>query len=146
MPEDIKNYLLSVSGIKSVNILDDENNINTFEFEYDDKIIKPQNILDEIELYMKPFFRPEMIMFNKHMNNVKKVKIDNPKICCEYCYLNCVYELFENEYINSFYSKRDNYSLLYEKSKYFEITYIKDDIDIKEVVSRYCDNYKEKAD
>ena len=145
MPEDIVNYLKTLPGMKNVIITKDEENATIFDFEYEDDVLKPKFILEEIEVYYQ-CGRPIMVYFDKHMDNVKTMRIDKPKICCEYCFLNCLYELFYDDNINSFYSKRDSVYHIQDVADYFEITYIKDDINIKDVVNRYTDKYKEKAD
>ncbi|MBR5662535.1 MAG: hypothetical protein IKX00_02645 [Bacilli bacterium] len=136
MPEDIVNYLLTLPGMKRVIKSKDDENAIIFDFEYEDEVLKPKFILEEIELYFKNG-RPMMVYFDKHMDNIKTIRVDKPKICCEFCFLNCLYELFYDDNVNSFYSKRDSIYDIEKQADYFEITYNKDDINIKAVIDKY---------
>lgn len=126
-PNDIEKYLQDIDGINKLIINKGINEEITLYFEYDDKFIKPNHILELIELYMKPFGRPELIGFNKYKDNTNEVIYDNPNICCEICYLNLILTLFDNDNINSFKHKTNNINKFgYKECKTFIITYLKD--------------------
>lgn len=138
MPSDIKEFLTSVYGINKVDIISEINYGVRFDFEYDKKAIKPQAILEQIELYMKAYWRPALVGFDKHSNNYKKVTYKEPNLCCEFCYLNLVNELFYNDNVNSFKHLTDdvcNYS--YKKYKDFLITYLTDKKYIDDTIKKF---------
>ena len=138
MPDDIKNYLISVDGINNVNIVDGINRGIIFDFEYNKSIINPQLILEHIELYMKIYRRPALVGFDKHLNNCKEILYKNPNLCCEFCYLNLVNELFYNDNINSFKHLTDDiYNYSYKKYKDFLITYLTDKEYIDGVIKKF---------
>ena len=144
-PNDIEKYLNEVEGIISLTIDKTIQDIATFNFEYNSEEIKPCYILKLIELYMKPFTKPELIGFDKHYNNVHEAIYDKPNLCCEHCFLNFVLELFDNENISSFTHQTDNPNKFgYNQYKIFNVTYLsnKDKDFIDKQMSTYSFNNK----
>lgn len=138
MPDDIKNYLSSLDGVNKFSMNTSEEYGVIFEFEYDKNTIKCQNILQQIGLYFKDPWKYDLIGFDKHYNNVKEVTYDKPNLCCEYCYMNLVDTLFNNDDVSSFKHITDDiYKYGYKDYKTFLIKYLKDKSFIDDAVKRY---------
>lgn len=100
---ELKNYLLLVKGVNEVNIKEDDNLI--IDISYDSNLINPYMLKSEILLFLNMFNKTSILVsFDKHLTNTKKYQIIIKNLCCEYCLLNMIEELFEIEGIGSSYS------------------------------------------
>lgn len=134
---DIKEYLLGLGCIEKVNINVSEKDGGIFDFDYDESMIKPQHILKEMELYLNK--RPlTLIGFDKYYDSCKKITYKNPNLCCEFCYLNLVNELFNNDNVSSFMYLTDNiFNYSYKEYKEFLISYLSDKEYIDDAIKRF---------
>lgn len=121
---EVKDYLLSVDGIKEVNITL-ENKKDIIDIVYDGKKTNYKLVLKEIELFAGKSSSHYLCSFNKHMENTKTHIYKNANICCEYCFEDMIMELFKCENVNSFES---TYFEVEQKCKDIIITYT-DDLD-----------------
>ena len=102
---EIKDFLLSQEGITNV------------EIDYDDYFIKldikfnektnPNIVMKYIELFEK-YKYSNLVEFNKeYQGKTKILKYIVDDMCCEYCYMGLVMDLFENDKIKSVKSNFD---------------------------------------
>ena len=102
---EIKDFLLSQEGITNV------------EIDYDDYFIKldikfnektnPNIVMKYIELFEK-YEYSNLVEFNKeYQGKTKTLKYIVDDMCCEYCYMGLVMDLFENDKIKSVKSNFD---------------------------------------
>ncbi len=102
---ELKDFLLSQEGITNV------------EINYDDYFIKlnikfnektnPNIIMKYIELFKK-YKYSNLVEFNKeYVGKTKILKYIVDDMCCEYCYMGLVMDLFENDRIKSVRSNFD---------------------------------------
>ena len=102
---ELKDFLLSQEGITNV------------EINYDDYFIKlnikfnektnPNIIMKYIELFKKHEYS-NLVEFNKeYEGKIKSLKYIIDDMCCEYCYMGFVMDLFENDKIKSVKSNFD---------------------------------------
>ena len=102
---EIKDFLLSQEGITNV------------EIDYDDYFIKldikfnektnPNIVMKYIELFEK-YKYSNLVEFNKeYQGKTKILKYIVNDMCCEYCYMSLVMDLFENDKIKSVKSNFD---------------------------------------
>lgn len=143
IPDDIKEYLIGLDGIEKVSINHSEKDGGIFDFEYDGNIIKPQNILKEMELYMNVINRRPLTLigFDKYYDDIKEVTYKDPNLCCEFCYLNLVNELFFNDDVSSFKHLTNNvFKYCYKEYKDFLITYLNDKEFIDDAIKRFSNN------
>ena len=97
---ELKNYLSLVQGVNEVNIKEDDNLI--IDISYDSNLINPYMLKSEILLFLNMFNKTSILVsFDKHLTNTKKYQIIIKNLCCEYCLLNMIEELFEIEGIGS---------------------------------------------
>ena len=122
---ELKNYLLSLKGILDVNI----NNEKDLEIniKYDSKLISDKIIKEEIKLFLDIQKTPSIISFDKHSKKETTCyKIIRKTICCEYCFMGVVEDLFE---INGVEKVESNFSKDYYNKKEI-IVYVYYDKDI----------------
>lgn len=93
--KELQEYLLSLKGIKKININDEEFTI------WYTKDINPQMIIKEIKLFTNTLNMPSLYYFNKHSekNSDKYEKYLN-NTCCEYCLHGFVESLLSVDGIN----------------------------------------------
>ena len=102
---ELKDFLLSQEGITNV------------EIDYDDYFIKlnvkfnektnPNIVMKYIELFEKHKYS-NLVEFNKeYEGKIKTLKYIIDDMCCEYCYMGLVMDLFENDKIKSVKSNFD---------------------------------------
>lgn len=97
---ELKNYLLLVKGVSEVNIKEGDNLI--IDISYDSNLINPYMLKSEILLFLNMFNKTSILVsFDKQLTNTKKYQIIIKNLCCEYCLLNMIEELFEIEGIGS---------------------------------------------
>ncbi len=96
---ELKDFLLSQVGITSVEINYDEYYIK-LNIEFNEKT-NPYIIMKYIELFEK-YKYSNLIEFNKEYEGETKIlKYTVDDMCCEYCYMGLVMDLFENDRIKS---------------------------------------------
>ena len=96
---ELKDYLLSQDGIESVDIIS-KYYVNEINIEYNEKIT-PSIVMKYIELFQNDKY-PILVSFDKNENeDYKTLKYTVKDMCCEYCYMGLVYDLFDNKYIKS---------------------------------------------
>ena len=93
--KELEEYLLTVKGIKEVSIKND--NKLEINVKYDSKEIKPRVIVTEIELFLDMTKYSCMYSFDKHEKNTKTYHGTKDAVCCEYCYMKFIDELFDKE-------------------------------------------------
>ena len=124
--EEIKEFLLTQEGIKHVEL----NEVDLFwevKVEHDSKIT-PNIIIKYIELFQDNKFTSMMSFDKENSNNTNTIKYTVDDICCEYCYMGLIKELFENKNIVSV---KSNYDLI---SPAYDV----------ELEIKYDNNYDEK--
>ena len=92
--KELKDYLLSLDGVKKVDI-DDEKNL-ILDIEYDEKKIGPKTLKLEVLAFMDVDY-PSLVWFDLHEKNTKKYTMLIKDVCCEYCYMDMIEELFNTE-------------------------------------------------
>lgn len=117
--KELIEYLLTQEGILEVKL----NEIDMFmevAVKHNEKITASV-IMKYIELFQDNKFST-MIAFNKENNtNLRKLKYNAGDICCEYCYMGFVKEMFNKKEIVSLKSNYNLYDALYNIE--FEIEY-----------------------
>ncbi len=116
--KELKSYLESLNGVKKVDI-DDEAKDLTIEIDYEPKKIGPKVLLLEITTFMQSNI-PSLIRFDKHFKGAKKETILVKDVCCEYCYMDMIEELFNTEGIISAWSNYEEVDYHYNISLYIE--------------------------
>ncbi len=103
--DDLKEYLLTQSGINKVTI-EDKNGLTEININYNEKT-NPITIFKFIELFLNTSF-PILMNFDKNNNdNCNKIKYVVKDMCCEYCYKGFVTEMFNNQNVKSLSSNFD---------------------------------------
>jgi copper chaperone CopZ len=93
--KELEEYLLTVKGIKEVSINnDDKLEINV---KYDPKETNPIVIKTEIYIFLDIANTPNMYSFDKHEKNMKKCEVSKKSVCCDYCYMGFIEDLFDME-------------------------------------------------
>lgn len=107
MEKELKDYLLSLDGVKNVKI--DSKIYWNIDVEYDEKKINLQVLKCEIFAFLDIMRLPSLINFDKHSKNrCKKHKIVIIHLCCEFCYSSFIDELFMTEGIESAFAESDD--------------------------------------
>lgn len=126
--KEIIEYLLTQEGIEEVKI----NEIDLFEeleIKYNDKIT-PIIIMKYIDLFQNNKFST-MISFDKEIEKEHKtLKYVVDDMCCEYCYMGLVRELFDNKNV---YAIKSNFDMKYplynvEFEIKYDINYLEEDL------------------
>ena len=115
--KELKDYLLSLNGVSNV-IIDDEKDL-VIDFEYDEKIVSPKILRYEVLAFMEVDY-PSLICFNLHETEAKKYKIVVKDVCCEYCFMDMIEELFTMKGIVSVKSDYDEINHHYNINLYIE--------------------------
>lgn len=108
--KELKNYLLSLNGIKSIRIT----NVNFLRINitYDDNIIDDEIIKKEIYLFLDLKDNiPYMIGFDKCYSDSLDYKYILKDICCEYCFEGFIEELYNIKGITSISNNFDGIKL-----------------------------------
>ncbi len=124
--KELKDYLLTVSGIKDVDVIN--NNMLEINIEYDDKITNPIVIKTEIYIFLDITKSACMYSFDKYEKNTTNYHAEKTSVCCEYCFMNFIEDLFDMDGIikassnfTDFYMKYENQKLIidveYDKNK-----------------------------
>lgn len=133
---ELKDFLLSQEGITDVDIC------------YDDYLIKlnikinektnPVIVMKYIELFEK-YKYSNLVEFNKEYDGkIKTLKYVINDICCEYCYMDFVMDLFENDKIKSVKSNFDFNKPAFDIEFFIEYT---DDYQEQELVDYIKEKY-----
>ena len=110
--KEFKEYLLSLKGIISASVKNDE--IITVDVCYDEKLITDNIIFMEIKTYLNILKIPALISFDRYAKGeIKSYKIE-ASICCEYCFKIAVEDLFDisgilkvdSNYIENYYDNK----------------------------------------
>ncbi len=104
--KELKDYLLSLDGVKKVNI-DDEKNL-ILDIQYDEKKIGPKTLKYEVLAFMDVDY-PSLVWFDLHEKNKEKYTMLIKDVCCEYCYMDMIEELFNTKGIVS---AKSNYNVV----------------------------------
>ena len=107
---DLKDYLLSQDGIKSV-CLKDDYYIN-LSIEYDETI-NSIIVMKYIDMFINYKFYHTIKFDKETKGSFNKLEYVVDDMCCEYCYMNFVHEAFLNEHIKSLDSNVDFRSSLF---------------------------------
>lgn len=88
---EVLEYLMQLDGVAKAEVNEDK---DTLEIYYDDKIIPLKVLVMEVELFLKMEKTPSIIGFDKNSQKelVKKV-VTVDDICCEYCVMGNIYDL-----------------------------------------------------
>lgn len=114
--KELQEYLLSLKGIMDV-VIKNENKLEIY-VKYDSNLITFQMIKMEILLFLGILKRPSILAFDKHSNiKTSEYIIIRKDICCEFCYMGAIEDLFEIEGIEKVES---NYVDKYLFEKYDE--------------------------
>ena len=115
--KELKDYLLSLNGVSNVEI-DDEKDL-VIDFEYDEKIISPKILRYEVLAFMEVDY-PSLICFNSYETGTKEYKIVVKDVCCEYCFMDMIEELFTMDGIVSAKSDYDEINHHYNINLYIK--------------------------
>ena len=88
---EVLDYLMQLDGVDKAEVNEDKDTLDIY---FDDKIIPLKILVMEVELFLKIDKIPSIIGFDKNSDKelVKKnVTVDD--ICCEYCVMGNVYDL-----------------------------------------------------
>lgn len=92
--KELKDYLMSLKGIKKI-IIKNEEQLEIY-IKYDPNLISMKIIKIEILLFLNILKVPSILSFDKHSTgkslNYEIIKKD---ICCEYCFMGAIEDLFE---------------------------------------------------
>ena len=97
--EELKEYLLMQNGIDYVSI-DNDGFLTILNIEYNKKTA-PEIIMKHIELFQKNKYSILFEFDKGTIGNFKILKYTIDDMCCEYCYMRLVMDLFENDRIKS---------------------------------------------
>ena len=112
--KELKDYLLTVKGIKKVTV-DDENLVKV-DIEYDSNLITDKMIRMELDLFFDKQKEPSLVSFNKHEEAPNKYTIAIKYLCCEYCLKGMIEDLYDIDGIIS--ASSDFTFLNVEKQKF----------------------------
>jgi len=113
--KELDNYLLSIRGIKKVEIKNEDLVIITVT--YDEKVIVENIIKLEILAFLKALKWPSFYEFDRHSKEKTMLyKIERDSICCEFCYAGIIEDLYdingivkvESNFYNKFFTNRHN--------------------------------------
>lgn len=130
MEDELKDYLLSLDGVKDVRI--DSKLYWSIDVEYDDEKINLQVLKYEIFAFLDIMRIPSLIGFDKYSKSkCKKHKIVINHLCCEFCYSGFIDELFMTDGIESAFAESEE--LDNRENVGIEITYDATKVD-KEII------------
>ena len=88
---EILEYLMQLDGVDKALVNEDKDTLDIY---YDDKIIPLKVLIMEVELFLKIEKLPSIIGFDKHSDkNLMKKTIVVEDICCEHCVMGNIYDL-----------------------------------------------------
>lgn len=116
--KELKSYLESLKGVKKADIDDEAENL-TIDIDYEAKEIGPKVLELEIATFMQ-FNIPSLISFNKHFKGAKKDIVLVKDVCCEYCYMDMIEELFNTNGIMAAWSDYEEINYHYNISLHIE--------------------------
>ncbi len=94
--DELKQYLMSLNGILDVEIKNDEQLY--IYLKYDSSLTSPKIIKMEILYFLDVRKFPCLYSFDKHpKSNTSDYTIIRDDLCCEYCYMGAIEDLFEIE-------------------------------------------------
>ncbi len=100
MHDELKDYLLSLEGIKKVEV-DSEENV-FISVEYDEEIIDTKVLKYEIFTFLDVMRIPSLLSFDKHpKDKIKEHTFVIKHLCCEFCYSSFIDDLFMTDGIES---------------------------------------------
>lgn len=132
---ELLDYLLSLKGIYNVTKVDRELIIT---IEYDENIITPVLIFQEIALFLNNINKPFLLGFDKHFENPEKYNMVLGDVCCEYCYMGMIAELLSKPGIEKF--NNDNFDVIKLSNASVDIYYDPSKLtldDIKLILAEY---------
>lgn len=105
--KELKEYLMSLNGISSVTIKDNE--YLSITIKYDINLITPKIIKMEIFLFLNIKI-PSILSFDKNTKEkTEKYTIVRNDICCDYCLKGAIEDLFDIEGIENVISNYNEY-------------------------------------
>lgn len=88
---EVLEYLMQLDGVDKALVNEDKDTLDIY---YDDKIIPLKILVMEVELFLKIDKLPSIIGFDKHSDKeLVKKKVVVEDICCEYCVMGNIYDL-----------------------------------------------------
>lgn len=93
--KELEEYLLTVKGIKEAKVTNEEK--LKIDIKYDSKETNPIVIKTEIYIFLEISKTPNMYSFDKHEKNMKKCEISKKSVCCDYCYMGFIEDLYDME-------------------------------------------------
>ena len=110
--EELEEYLLTLKGIKEVSINHDQ--MVEINIKYDSKETSPKVIQTEIELFLDITKYSCLFSFDKHEKDTKTYHGSKHDVCCEYCYMSFIDDLFNVDGVSKVSS---NYADFYKEHK-----------------------------
>ena len=91
---ELKDYLLSLNGVKNASIDDEDPDSITIDIDYDSKKMSPKVLFYEILAFMEE--HPlSLLGFDKHFKDQKEYKLVIKDLCCDYCFKGMIEDLFD---------------------------------------------------
>lgn len=88
---EVLEYLMQLDGVDKALVNEDKDTLDIY---YDDKIIPLKILVMEVELFLKIDKLPSIIGFDKHSDKeLVKKNVVVEDICCEYCVMGNIYDL-----------------------------------------------------
>ena len=107
--KELEEYLLTVKGIKEVSVKNDK--MLEINVKYDPKETSIKVIQTEIELFLDITKYSCLYSVDKHEKNTKTYHGTKDDVCCDYCYMGFVDELYNTEGVSKVSSNFDEYFL-----------------------------------
>ena len=111
--KELITYIKSLNGVRDVNITEDT--IITVNVKYEEKLINDKIIFLELEAFLNLQKYPVLYGFDRHSKEKLVYKKQKANICCEFCFGNIIYTLFEKNGVEKVES--DYYDICYNKGK-----------------------------
>jgi copper chaperone CopZ len=93
--KELEGYLLTVKGIKEAKVTNEK--MVEIYVKYDPKETNTTIIKTEIYIFLDIANTPNMYSFDKHEKNMKKCEVSKTSVCCEYCYMGFIEDLYDME-------------------------------------------------
>ena len=135
--KELEEYLLSLKGIKEVSIKND--NLLEINVKYDSKETSIKVIQTEIELFLDITKYSCLYSFDKHEKDTKTYHGTKDDVCCDYCYMGFVDELYNTEGVSKVSSNFDEYFSNHKIKFDVEIEY-----DPNKITEKELDKYIEE--
>ena len=92
--KELDEYLLSINGIKEVEIKNED--LVSITVKYDESVIVENIVKLEILAFLRALKWPSFYEFDRHSKEKTKIyKIERDSICCEFCYADIIEDLYE---------------------------------------------------